>query len=319
MDNPPSATPGASQAAQEAKKNYFQVLSAVDVTPFLVKKGEFNYLPWPDAMRELLMRYEDSTIDVIHYNGLPYLPCPLGFMVEVAVTVCGITRKSLLPVMDDAHTPILQPNAFDINTSIQRCTVKAIALHGLGLSVYAGMPDISLNGAIRPVVAVGEQQATSATAQVPSQGPQAQSGAPAGSAEHALEAEDEANLQNAFSRLKVTDDPARLKNALVLIKFKSKSATSRFHTAVAERALSLGGVLADIFGDLPIPKVDLANVKVQQPKAVQPAQAAQAATTAPAPQAAPAAPVASVAAASAPAPAKPAPAASPASDSSSFF
>jgi hypothetical protein len=30
------------------------------------------------------------------------------------------------------------PSAFDINTSIQRCLVKAIALHGLGLSVYAG-------------------------------------------------------------------------------------------------------------------------------------------------------------------------------------
>jgi hypothetical protein len=30
------------------------------------------------------------------------------------------------------------PSAFDINTSIQRCLVKAIALHGLGLYVYAG-------------------------------------------------------------------------------------------------------------------------------------------------------------------------------------
>ena len=30
------------------------------------------------------------------------------------------------------------PTAFDINTSIQRCLVKAIALHGLGLYIYAG-------------------------------------------------------------------------------------------------------------------------------------------------------------------------------------
>ena len=37
----------------------------------------------------------------------------------------------------------LEPTAFDINTSIQRCLVKAIALHGLGLYVYAGedLPD----------------------------------------------------------------------------------------------------------------------------------------------------------------------------------
>jgi hypothetical protein len=32
----------------------------------------------------------------------------------------------------------LAPTAFDINTSIARCLVKAIALHGLGLYIYAG-------------------------------------------------------------------------------------------------------------------------------------------------------------------------------------
>jgi hypothetical protein len=32
----------------------------------------------------------------------------------------------------------MAPNAFDINSSIQRCLVKAIALHGLGLYIYAG-------------------------------------------------------------------------------------------------------------------------------------------------------------------------------------
>lgn len=33
---------------------------------------------------------------------------------------------------------MLAPTPFDINTSIQRALVKAIALHGLGLSIYAG-------------------------------------------------------------------------------------------------------------------------------------------------------------------------------------
>ena len=31
-----------------------------------------------------------------------------------------------------------EPNAFQINNSIQRCLAKAIALHGLGLYIYAG-------------------------------------------------------------------------------------------------------------------------------------------------------------------------------------
>jgi hypothetical protein len=41
-------------------------------------------------------------------------------------------------VLDGRNRVILAPTAFDINTSIQRALVKAIALHGLGLYVYAG-------------------------------------------------------------------------------------------------------------------------------------------------------------------------------------
>lgn len=39
---------------------------------------------------------------------------------------------------------MLAPTPFDINTSIQRSLVKAIALHGLGLNIYAGedLPDL---------------------------------------------------------------------------------------------------------------------------------------------------------------------------------
>ena len=36
------------------------------------------------------------------------------------------------------NRPIPEPTAFDVNTSIQRCLVKATALHGLGLYIYAG-------------------------------------------------------------------------------------------------------------------------------------------------------------------------------------
>ena len=41
-------------------------------------------------------------------------------------------------MLDGCNRPILAPTAFDINTSLQRCLVKAIALHGLGLYIYAG-------------------------------------------------------------------------------------------------------------------------------------------------------------------------------------
>ena len=59
------------------------------------------------------------------------------------MTLAGLTLSQIHPVLDGKNRPIFEPTAFDINTSIQRCLVKAIALHGLGLYVYAGedLPD----------------------------------------------------------------------------------------------------------------------------------------------------------------------------------
>ncbi len=56
----------------------------------------------------------------------------------MAVTVHGVTLSQIHPVLDGRNRPLLAPSAFDINTSLQRCLVKAIALHGLGLYIYAG-------------------------------------------------------------------------------------------------------------------------------------------------------------------------------------
>lgn len=69
----------------------------------------------------------------------------------------GVTLSQIHPVLDHRNKPIQQPNAFDINTSIQRCLVKAIALHGLGLYVYAGEdlpPDVKAeqeDGSAKPI------------------------------------------------------------------------------------------------------------------------------------------------------------------------
>ena len=42
------------------------------------------------------------------------------------------------PVLDNRNNPNEKPNAFHINTSLQRALAKAIALHGLGLYIFAG-------------------------------------------------------------------------------------------------------------------------------------------------------------------------------------
>lgn len=118
--------------------NYFSALASVDVSNHVEKKGQFAYLSWPYAVSQLRLFDETATWEVKRFDGLPYLTTDSGTFVEVAVTVKGVTLSQIHPVLDARNKVILAPTAFDINTSIQRCLVKAIALHGLGLNVYAG-------------------------------------------------------------------------------------------------------------------------------------------------------------------------------------
>ena len=128
--------------------NYFAALSSINVSEHVEKKGQFNYLSWPFAVQQLRLFDDTATWVVQRFNGLPYLSTECGTFVEVAVTVRNVTLSQIHPVLDSRNKPIPVPSAFDINTSIQRCLVKAIALHGLGLSVYAGedLPHVETEG-----------------------------------------------------------------------------------------------------------------------------------------------------------------------------
>ncbi len=118
--------------------NYFARLNAINVSESIEKKGGFSYLSWPFAVAQLRLADPTATWEVRRFDGKPYLLCEAGVFVEVAVTVQGVTLSQIHPVLDGRNRPIPEPTAFDINTSIQRCLVKAIALHGLGLYIYAG-------------------------------------------------------------------------------------------------------------------------------------------------------------------------------------
>lgn len=116
----------------------FKELAAIDVSHYVEKKGQFDYLSWPYAVAQLRLADPQASWEVRRFDGLPFLMTALGYFVEVSVTVQGITLSQIHPVLDGRNQPIDDPTVFDINTSIQRALVKAIALHGLGLSVYAG-------------------------------------------------------------------------------------------------------------------------------------------------------------------------------------
>ncbi|MAH47758.1 hypothetical protein CMI37_18195 [Candidatus Pacearchaeota archaeon] len=120
------------------KTNYFTELDRVDVTRNIEKKGKFSYLSWAYAVRELKKRHPEATWDVHEWDGIPFIKTECGFFVKVTVHIMDISMTQVHPVLDHQNKPLTAPNAFHINTSIQRCLAKAIALHGLGIHLYAG-------------------------------------------------------------------------------------------------------------------------------------------------------------------------------------
>jgi hypothetical protein len=118
--------------------NYFARLNQINVSEHIERKGDFAYLSWPYAVAQLRLADPAAYWEVRRFDGLPYLRTEVGYFVEVAATVQGVTLSQIHPVLDAKNRSLAEPTAFDINTSIQRCLVKAIALHGLGLYVYSG-------------------------------------------------------------------------------------------------------------------------------------------------------------------------------------
>lgn len=140
-------TKHSSKNSSNGRKNMstFETLNKLDVSEHVEKKGKFTYLSWPYAVAELRKHCPDATWKVerfpVHDGSsvfVPYMKTEMGYFVEVSVTVDGITLSQIHPVLNNQNRPIPEPSPFDINTSIQRALVKAIALHGLGLYIYAG-------------------------------------------------------------------------------------------------------------------------------------------------------------------------------------
>ena len=137
----------------------FAILDSIDVSEYTEKKGNFTYLSWAWAVRELLKVDPQATWEICEYQQAdgetaPYTMTAAGAFVKVKLWVGGICREQVHPVLDNRNQAIEQPNAFHVNTSIMRCLTKAIALHGLGLYIYAGE---DLPGDITPI---GKEETT---------------------------------------------------------------------------------------------------------------------------------------------------------------
>ncbi|MDC4779647.1 DUF1071 domain-containing protein [Acinetobacter baumannii] len=114
--------------------NHFEQLAAISVSGHIEKKNNMSYLSWAWAM-DKLMRIDPQA----NWAFRDPMTFPDGsMMVHCDVTVFGKTMYMFLPVMDYWNKAIANPNAFDINKAMMRCLVKGIAVHGLGLYIYAG-------------------------------------------------------------------------------------------------------------------------------------------------------------------------------------
>ena len=113
-------------------------LRKINVNEKIEKKGKFSYLSWAWAVDQLLQADPMATWE---YQS----PMQFGetLMVFCSVTAFGKTMTAQLPVLNAQNKAIANPDAFAVNTAMQRCLAKAIALHGIGLYIYAGedIPD----------------------------------------------------------------------------------------------------------------------------------------------------------------------------------
>ncbi|MDU5263043.1 MAG: DUF1071 domain-containing protein [Clostridium celatum] len=143
------------------KKTTFEDIRKIDVSDHIEKKMGLSYLSWAWAWDEMKKINETASIQIHQYvdtellselaskqtitpeliETLPmidYKKDKAGATVKVSVTLNGRTETESLPVMNFKNKAVVNPDAMEINKAHKRCFVKALALHGLGLYIYAG-------------------------------------------------------------------------------------------------------------------------------------------------------------------------------------
>jgi hypothetical protein len=128
----------------------FVELAKINVNAHTEKKNGLTYLSWAWAVDQLLRMDDTASWEYRFHEGRPYVQIGETCMVFCTVKAFGKERTAQLPVLDYKNKAITNPNAMEVNTAMQRCLAKAIALHGIGLYIYAG-EDLPEGGESGPV------------------------------------------------------------------------------------------------------------------------------------------------------------------------
>jgi hypothetical protein len=122
-------------------KSVYGTLSSISVKDKIERKGNLDYLSWANAWAMLKSNYPDAQRNVYeNTEGMNYFTDGTSCWVKVGIVVGGIEHIDYLPIMDFKNNsiPLAKLTSTDVTKAIQRSTAKAIAMHGLGLSLWTG-------------------------------------------------------------------------------------------------------------------------------------------------------------------------------------
>lgn len=123
-----------------SNKSVFEQLSALNLSSKTEKRGNLTYLSWAHAWAECKKLFPDMTRIVYESDTyMNYFTDGSTAWVKVGVIIQGQEHIDYLPVMDmrNQSVPLANITSMQVNKTIQRSTVKALALHGLALNIYA--------------------------------------------------------------------------------------------------------------------------------------------------------------------------------------
>ena len=167
------------ETLETIKKSVFLKLNSMSVAGLTKKKQNLDYLEWstaltlandafPDEVTYKVREFPtkvykqilvEKTKDVEKYavvediQPLQYCSDGRTAWVEVEVTVRDRTVSETLAIMNNKNQsiPVNEINSTDVNKSIKRCLVKALANLGLGLSLWQKDLDDSYNATVENV------------------------------------------------------------------------------------------------------------------------------------------------------------------------
>jgi phage protein len=120
------------------KKENFENLYNIDLKKYIEKDYKnLSYLSWATAYKIAMEKDPTMTYQVYtDTDGLPFFSRGNVHFVKTRIVMFGEIKEMMLPVMDNKHNAVTEPNSRQINDNIMRCLVKNLAMFGLGLSLY---------------------------------------------------------------------------------------------------------------------------------------------------------------------------------------